>query len=79
MSKGSRLNNDAFEGLSNFVGRFKINIIWCILRGDKNISRDAVEGSLVCPHPVSLVELRGKIVMFSEMRGVFMNVVTKCL
>ena len=38
-----------------------------MLRGDGNISQGEFVGYPVCPHTVSLVELRGQIVTFSEM------------
>ena len=61
----SRSNNDEYVGLSCFVGRFIISVRRCMLRGDNTISRGAIAGYPVCPNPVSLVELRGQIVMFS--------------
>ena len=65
MSEGIISNNDAFEGLSNFVGRCRIIVRWCMLRGDKKISQGEFAGFLVFTYMVSLVESRGKIVMFS--------------
>ena len=70
MSESIRSKNYAWEGLSCFVGRFRISILGWMLKGDNNISRGAVMGTSMFPHPVSLVELRGQIVMFSEMWGV---------
>ena len=67
--KVSVSNNDACLGLSNFVGRCIIILWWCMLGGEEKVSRGAGAGSLVCTHPVSLVESRED----------FMNVVKKCL
>ena len=77
VSEGIRSNIDACEGLSCFVGWCRRSVWQCMWRGDKNISRWAVMVSSMWPHPFSLVELRGQIVMFSEMWGVLMNVVKK--
>ena len=78
-SEGSGSNNDACEGLSCFLGCCRISVQRYMLRVDEKISWGEVSVSLVCPHLVSLVELCGQIVMFSEMWGVFMNVVTNNL
>ena len=79
MSEGSRSNNDAYKGLSSFVGCCRISVRRCMLRGDNNISQGSVAGSPVFPHPISLVELRSQIIMISEMWGILMNFVKKCL
>ena len=71
MSKGSILNNYSCLGLSHFVGCSIISVQWCMLRGDENISRGTGAGSPVCPHLVSLVELRGQIFMFSVIVRIF--------
>ena len=66
MSEVSRPNNDACEGLSFFVGWFRIIVRWCMLRGYEKSSRGAVLGYSGIPHPISLIESRGQILMFSE-------------
>ena len=74
MSIGNKSNNDACEGLSCFEWICRVLLRRCMLRGDANNSRGCFLVS-ACPHHVFLVKSRG-IVMFSEIRGVFMKDVT---
>ena len=66
-TKGVRSDNDACVGLGHFVGRCRIIVCKCMLRGDENISRGVVADYPVCPHLVSLVELHGQIFMFQKL------------
>ena len=63
ISRGNISNNDERLGLSIFVGCLRISVQRCMLGGDENISLCAGSGSSLCPHPVSLVESCGQIVM----------------
>ena len=75
-SVGNKSNNDAYEGLSSFEGRCRLLLLCGMLRGDPRSSRGyGVLSSF--PHPVYSVESRGKIFMFSKIRGVFMKDVRK--
>ena len=65
VSEGLGSNDYSFEGLISFVGSCKRIVRQGIFRGAEKISRQAVPGSLVFPHPVSLVEFLGQIFIFS--------------
>ena len=77
MTVGNKFNNYACEGLSRFGWQCKVLVWRCVLSGDARNQRGCFLLS-ACPHPVFLAKSRG-VVMFSEICGVFVNDVKKCV
>ena len=63
ISKSSIWNNDACMVLHRVLGNCRIIVQRCMSIGDENISQGVVANFPECFHLVSLVELRGQIVM----------------